>query len=132
MIPHPVMIGFCNGLAIVIGFAQLALYKDADDSGGHRRRLNVFEVFNSGGWIEGSEAAWSAAITVLCFLMCVYFPKINKSIPSSLVALLVGTGMEWAIVRQCGDKTMTVGDFSKMSQVSFNPNPHSNPLTLQP
>ena len=35
MIPHPVMIGFCNGLALVIGLAQFHSFKkisDEDDS----------------------------------------------------------------------------------------------------
>ena len=33
LIPHPVMIGFCNGLAIVIGLAQFSLFKRADHGG---------------------------------------------------------------------------------------------------
>ena len=33
MVPHPVMLGFVNGLAIVIGLAQLEQFKTTSDSG---------------------------------------------------------------------------------------------------
>src|SRR5210317_605988 len=35
MVPHPVMLGFVNGLAIVIFLAQLEQFKVSDGAGGH-------------------------------------------------------------------------------------------------
>jgi len=35
MVPHPVMLGFVNGLAIVIFLAQLEQFKISDGAGGH-------------------------------------------------------------------------------------------------
>merc|ERR1719343_73000 len=53
LIPAPVMIGFCNGLALVIGFAQFiqfkvpAAHKDSE-IGGADRRLGAFDAFEGG------------------------------------------------------------------------------------
>merc|ERR1712060_699130 len=40
LIPAPVMIGFCNGLALVIGFAQFTQFKDPSAQKGVDRRLD--------------------------------------------------------------------------------------------
>ena len=42
MVPHPVMLGFVNGLAIVIGLAQLEQFKTTDASGNE-------------SWLAGAE-----------------------------------------------------------------------------
>ena len=41
MIPHPVMVGFVNGLGIVIGLAQFNSFKVQDNSDDSHRRLEV-------------------------------------------------------------------------------------------
>ena len=122
LIPHPVMIGFCNGLAIVIGMAQFTLFKradkDADDEDDHRRRLSggTFDVLHEGGWVSGSEGWWTAAIVLIAFLISFYAPRITKKVPASLVAIVVATGFEWAVVRNCFKRgTQTVSDFASLS-----------------
>eukprot|EP00937_MAST-01D_sp_MAST-1D-sp2_P004027 g4027.t1 len=62
MMPHPVMMGFCKGLAILIGMAQFNLMK-IPGGGGVGRRLggDVFGAFTQhddaiAPWISGSEA----------------------------------------------------------------------------
>merc|ERR1719343_1865181 len=64
LIPAPVMIGFCNGLALVIGFAQFTQFKvpsqKVPESGGVERRLGAFEAFQGGdSFIRGPEAVWA-------------------------------------------------------------------------
>jgi len=63
MIPHPVMVGFCNGLGVVIGVAQFNIFKvrpeDEGDLGeGDGRRLfeigGAFAPFTNGWeWVDG-------------------------------------------------------------------------------
>ena len=74
MVPHPVMLGFVNGLAIVIFLAQLEQFKIPDGSGGH--------VWMSGTtlWITlGLVAATMAIIWVT--------PRLTKSFPAPLAAI---------------------------------------------
>lgn len=71
LIPHPVMLGFVNGLAIVIFLSQL-------------------EMFQIGGqWLEGF-ALFSMLSMVLLTMGIMYFlPKLTTKMPSGLVAIVV-------------------------------------------
>ena len=104
------------GLAIIIGLAQLTLFKrpheDDDHGDGHRRLSGGFGVFDEGGWISGAEAAWAATICIVAYTITQYFPKITKKVPPSLVAIVVATGVEHCIARPCGYKTQLVIDFA--------------------
>ena len=65
------MMGFVNGLAIVIGKSQIGMFKSGDD------------------WLTG-EPLW-VMIGLVALTMGIMFglPKINKNIPAALVAILV-------------------------------------------
>lgn len=88
MVPHPVMLGFVNGLAIVIFLAQLSQFGVAGEPG-----------WLSGTFLEGSviDIAWLEArdmnlLLGLVFLtMCIihFLPKLTKAVPSSLAAIVV-------------------------------------------
>ena len=88
MVPHPVMLGFVNGLAIVIFLAQ----------------LNQFGVDGQPGWLDGTfmqgtilDVAWleGAQLYMLLGLVCVtmliihFLPRYTNALPSSLVAIVV-------------------------------------------
>eukprot|EP00913_Durusdinium_trenchii_P023524 g22101.t1 len=89
LIPVPVMIGFCNGLALVIGLAQISNFKDRQ------------------------EAIFAAIITVLSFCVSLWLPKLSTRVPSALVAIIVGIIFEWAIVRPAfGSQTPIVQDIA--------------------
>ncbi len=80
LVPHPVMIGFVNGLAIVIGLGQLGFFKKvvgSDESG-----AKVAE------WIAGSEMGTMVGLVLLTMLIIHFFPKISKAVPSTLVAIV--------------------------------------------
>tara|TARA_B100000575_G_scaffold135442_1_gene108000 strand:- start:443 stop:2134 length:1692 start_codon:yes stop_codon:yes gene_type:complete len=75
MVPQPVMLGFVNGLAIVIGLAQ----------------LGQFKVENSNGvlvWMEGEILFHSLMLVGLTMYIIWMTPKITKLIPGPLVAIL--------------------------------------------
>jgi len=113
LLPAPVMIGFCNGLAIVIGLAQLHPFQDSDT---HE-------------WKTGAELGWMIGIMFASMLTMEYLPKlplkIFKTIPSSLCAIIVAIVMEFAIARQIGDfkGTNTIGDVSRFSADTAYPCP---------
>ena len=75
MVPHSVMLGFVNGLAIVIGMAQLGSFKTLSEQGDL--------VFLSGGamWLMGALVLLTMAIIWL-------LPKLTSAVPASLVAIL--------------------------------------------
>jgi SulP family sulfate permease len=80
LVPHPVMLGFVNGLAIVIFLAQLGQFMVKDPHG-----MWV--------WMEGSTLYTMIALLLLTMAIIHYLPKLTTAIPSSLAAILVVTGI---------------------------------------
>ncbi|MFY0688009.1 MAG: SulP family inorganic anion transporter [Cyclobacteriaceae bacterium] len=103
LVPHPVMFGFVNGLAIVIFMAQLDQFKAVGTSG----ELE---------WLTGSSLWIMLGFVGLSMLIIWGLPKLTKAIPSSLVAILVVSG----IVLGLGIETKTVGDIASI-QGGFPP-----------
>jgi SulP family sulfate permease len=94
LIPHPVMMGFVNGLAIVIFISQLGMFPDLIPKG-----VSFWE--NTGTWF--SELFYSLStkiefwimIGLVSLTMAIMFglPKLTKKIPEALVAILVISGI---------------------------------------
>ena len=78
MVPQPVMLGFVNGLAIVIGISQLSQFKTVNS-------------FGDSVWIEGDMLMYSIIFVVLTMYIIWLLPKITKLLPSTLVGILVTT-----------------------------------------
>ncbi|MFT5576523.1 MAG: SulP family sulfate permease [Bermanella sp.] len=88
MVPHPVMLGFVNGLAIVIFLAQLSQFGVAGEPG-----------WLTGTFMEGSviDIAWLASrdlflllgLIALTMAIIHFLPKLTKAVPSSLAAIVV-------------------------------------------
>src|SRR5690625_4711997 len=75
LVPHPVVYGFVNGLAIVIFMSQLNEFKVASGP-------------NAGEWITG-PALYLMLGLVLATMAIIYFlPRFTKAIPPSLAAIL--------------------------------------------
>mgnify|MGYP000073654158 CR=1 FL=1 len=81
LIPHPVMMGFVNGLAIVIFLSQLGMFKQT---------VNGEKV-----WLEGNSLWYMIGLVALTMLMMWGLPKIKatKKLPEALIAILVVTGI---------------------------------------
>ncbi|GAL04901.1 sulfate permease [Photobacterium aphoticum] len=94
MVPHPVMIGFVNGLAIVIFLAQLGQFKVPDASGALQ-------------WMQGTPLFIMLGLVALTMFIIHFLPKLTKAVPSSLVAIITVT----ALVHGLGLDTRTVIDF---------------------
>ena len=102
MVPHPVMLGFVNGLAIVIGLAQLGSFKTLSTDG-----ALVYLAGQPLFLMLGLVATTMAIIWLL--------PKMTRAIPASLAAILVVTLASVAINRSVelpdgGNVLATVGD----------------------
>ena len=114
MVPHPVMLGFVNGLAIVIFLAQLSQFKILDPQGGTH-------------WVSGQPLFIMLSLVALTLLIIYLFPRVTRRVPATLVAILSVS----LLVAFAGIKTRTVGDLGSISGgiPSFHL-PHV-PLTLE-
>jgi SulP family sulfate permease len=71
MVPHSVMLGFVNGLAIVIGLSQLESFKNRD-----------------GSWFDWQTIGIMLGLVALTMIVIQFLPKLTKAVPSSLAAIL--------------------------------------------
>ncbi len=79
MVPHPVMLGFVNGLAIVIFLAQLQQFQVPGAEDGS------FE------WLTGMPLVIMLGLISLTMAIIHFLPKFTTAIPASLVAILAVT-----------------------------------------
>jgi len=88
MVPHPVMLGFVNGLAIVIFLAQLGQFGVAGEPGwlqGTMMEGSILDV----AWLEAGQLNMLLGLVFLTMLIIHFLPRLTTAIPSSLVAILV-------------------------------------------
>lgn len=97
LVPHPVMFGFVNGLAIIIFMSQIEQFKTV---------LNGDIV-----WLSGSALYIMLGLVALTIAIVVLLPKITKAVPSSLVAIIV----IFILVYFLGIETKTVKDIASVS-----------------
>ena len=97
LVPHPVMFGFVNGLAIIIFMSQLDQFK-----------MVVNGEFT---WLTGTPMLIMAGLVALTIGIVVFLPKLTKAIPSSLVAIIV----VFMLVFFLGIETKTVKDIASVS-----------------
>ena len=93
LVPHPVIFGFVNGLAIIIFMSQLAQFKDA-----------------SGNWLTGTPLLILLTLVFITMLIIWGLPRLSKAIPASLVAILFIFGL----VVFFKIDTKTVGDIASI------------------
>ncbi|MBT8237001.1 MAG: SulP family inorganic anion transporter [Bacteroidia bacterium] len=93
LVPHPVIFGFVNGLAIIIFMSQIDQFKTLD-----------------GGWLSGMSLYIFCALVLLTMGVIWGLPKLSKVVPSSLVAILLVFG----IVVAFGLDTRTIGDIASI------------------
>ena len=78
MVPQPVMLGFVNGLAIVIGISQISQFKTINSLG-------------ESVWVTGNTLFYSVGFVILTMSVIWLLPKITKALPATLVAILLTT-----------------------------------------
>ncbi len=98
LVPHSVIFGFVNGLAIIIFMSQLDQFKTVNQAG---------ELV----WLTGESLYILLGLVLLTMLIIWGLPKLTKVVPASLVAILVVFG----IVVFLGIDTKTVGDIASIN-----------------
>ncbi|CAN5691437.1 SulP family inorganic anion transporter [soil metagenome] len=98
LVPHPVMLGFVNGLAIVIFLAQFGHFKTNGTAGVQQ-------------WMQGTALYTMFGLIALTMAIIYLFPKLTKAIPATLAGILVVSGL----VAGLGIQTKTVGDLASIA-----------------
>ncbi len=101
LVPHPVMLGFVNGLAIVIFLAQLTQFKTPVENGEHV-------------WMTGFPLIAMLALVALTMALIWGVPKVTKAIPAPLAGIAIVAGLVIAFdipVPRVGDLASIQGGF---------------------
>ncbi len=98
LVPHPVMLGFVNGLAIVIFLAQLQQFKTTTPEGLTH-------------WLAGYELWLLLALIGLTMAIIHFLPRLTRAVPSSLAAIFIVT----SIVLVFDLEVRTVGDMASIA-----------------
>lgn len=96
LVPYPVMLGFVNGLAIVIFLAQLGQFK-------------MPNALGEMTWMSGTVLYWMVGLVALTMAIIYLLPKLTTAIPASLVAIVTVT----LLVHGLDLEARTVIDFVK-------------------
>jgi SulP family sulfate permease len=110
MVPHPVMLGFVNGLAIVIFLAQLNQFGVDGEPGwldGTFMQGSILDV----AWLGGSQLYMLLGLVAITMLIIHYLPRFTSALPSSLVAIVTVS----LLVFGFGLDTKVVGDIASIS-----------------
>jgi len=92
MVPYPVMLGFVNGLAIVIFLAQIPQFKV------------------DGEWMQGIDMYMMLGLVFATMAIMFFLPKFTRAVPAGLVAIV---GLSAAVIF-AGLDTKTVGDIASI------------------
>ena len=98
MVPYPVLLGFVNGLAIVIFLAQLSQFQITDANG-------------ITAWMSGTTLYIMLGLVLLTMMIMHFLPKFTRALPAGLVAIVVVSLL--AIFG--GLDTKSVGDIAKIA-----------------
>lgn len=134
MVPRPVMIGFVNGLAIILTLGQVFQFQipcDPPETSMNRTiptecmaniTINGTLVTNTNipefVMIEGSQLGFMFLHVIVVFLtikLVPHIPKVHKYIPASLSGILVSTLIEWIALRPTDNDTPVIGEVGKVS-----------------
>lgn len=98
MVPHPVMLGFVNGLAIVIGLAQIDQFKITDASGQR-------------DWLAGEALILTGGLVAATMILIWVTPRLTRLVPAPLLAI----GVVTAVVLGFDLDVQRVGDLASLS-----------------
>ena len=105
LVPHPVMLGFVNGLAIVIFLAQMTQFKQPGSVtvGAHGA--------TGGAWLSGGPLVTMLGLVALTMAIIYFLPRVTKAIPAPLAGIAVVA----AVVIGFGLDVPRVGDMASIS-----------------
>ena len=98
MVPHPVMLGFVNGLAIVIFLAQMQSFQITDATGNSQ-------------WMQGRPLWTMLGLVALTMAIIHFLPRLTKAVPASLAAIITVT----LLVTFSGIESRNIGDLASIA-----------------
>jgi len=122
IVPHPVMLGFVNGLAIVIFLAQLSQFKVAGADMPRVPGSGIGQFLASAGqqpmgvvpgekvWMSGTPMMVFCGFVLLTMAVMHFLPKLTKAFPSALAGILLVS----VLVIGFSIDTKTVGDIASI------------------
>lgn len=116
-IPSPITIGFTGGIAITIATLEVKDFLGLDIASMPTSFVGKWQTY----FTHFTELNWQAVVLgLVSIVILVVWPKINKTIPNSFVALVIGTAGTYFLkldVALLGDipKTLAVADFGGLS-----------------
>lgn len=113
MVPYPVMLGFVNGLAIVIFIAQFGHFKTSMEADAQ--------------WMSGKPLFTMLGLIAITMAIIYLLPKVTRVLPSALAAIVVVS----LLVIGLDIDTKTVGDLASIAGGLPVFNIPSVPLTLE-
>lgn len=115
LISTPIMLGFVNGLAYIVLTAQ----------------FGQFYVPGTEQLISGATLGIMIGLVVTTILLIVYIPRVIKAVPSTLIAIIIGT-LGSIVLKQQGFTIYTVYDYAGTHLSGGLPMPHvpDAPLNL--
>lgn len=93
LVPHPVMMGFVNGLAIVILIGQFGFFKTPLMENGAEVLENGQKVMT---WMEPNKIIVMGVLAAITMAIIQFLPKFTNAVPSILVAILVVGGISYS------------------------------------
>jgi len=111
LIPHPVMMGFVNGLAIVIFLSQLGMFKTFEWDAMGNRVINPETGNYVMHWLNGATLYIMLGLVGLTMAIMFFLPKVTKKLPAALTAIVVVAVI--SITLLSGFDVSTVGSFIK-------------------
>ncbi len=108
LVPHPVMLGFVNGLAIVIFLAQLGQFKVPGSM------VQTDHGMSGGEWLSGPELMTMLALVALTMAIIWVMPRVTKVVPAPLAGIAIVAGLVIALgmeVPRVGDLASIQGGF---------------------
>ena len=104
LVPHPVMLGFVNGLAIVIFLAQLGQFKVPGTM------VQTDHGMSGGQWLSGMPLYTMLGLVALTMALIWVMPRITRLIPAPLAGIAIVAGLVIAL----GLDVPRVGDLASI------------------
>ncbi len=128
-IPYPIVIGFTSGIALVIFSTQikdfLGLGLDSVPSDFIPKWIAYFNNLNT-------INPWEAALGIISLLIIIFWSRISKKIPGSLIAIIVGTIVSVVLAKYCGISFTTIGSrFPELAGGIPLPKPETPNITIE-
>ncbi len=106
--PHPITVGFTGGIAVTILFGQIKDFLGITYGEGVRP-IETIEKIEANIEFMGTFSPWALIVGAVSLAILIIYPKFEKRVPPSLIAVIVGA-LAVALIPVLGENVYTIGD----------------------